>query len=71
MPFYIYIFFELETLKNLQTNVYKSLPLRMMSRGWGWLAERQVPESLRPSIFGLYSSAFGVNLEEAVVSDLK
>lgn len=54
-----------------QTNVYCSLPLRMMSRCWGWLAERQVPETFRPTIFGLYSTAFGVNLEEAVVSDLK
>ena len=54
-----------------QTNVYCSLPLRMMSRGWGWLAERQVPETFRPTIFGLYSTAFGVNLEEAVISDLK
>lgn len=43
----------------------------MMSRGWGWLAERQVPETLRPTIFGLYSTAFGVNLDEAVISDLK
>jgi hypothetical protein len=55
----------------LQTNVYCSLPLRLMSRGWGWLADRQVPVTLRPSIFGLYSTAFGVNLEEAVQSDLK
>ncbi|XP_070500330.1 phosphatidylserine decarboxylase proenzyme, mitochondrial isoform X1 [Chironomus tepperi] len=54
-----------------QTNAYCLLPLRMMSRGWGWLAERQVPETFRPTIFGLYSTAFGVNLEEAVVSDLK
>lgn len=54
-----------------QTSVYCSLPLRLMSRAWGWLAERQVPETIRPSIYGLYSTAFGVNLEEAVVSDLK
>ncbi|KAG5681798.1 hypothetical protein PVAND_011206 [Polypedilum vanderplanki] len=54
-----------------QTNVYCSLPLRLMSRCWGWLADREVPEILRPSIFGIYSSSFGVNLEEAVVSDLK
>jgi phosphatidylserine decarboxylase len=42
-----------------------------MSRGWGWIAERQVPETLRPTIYGLYSSAFGVNLDEAVIPDLK
>lgn len=42
-----------------------------MSRCWGWLAERPVPETIRPTIYGLYSSTFGVNLEEALISDLK
>lgn len=42
-----------------------------MSRCWGWLAERPVPETFRPTIYGLYSSTFGVNLEEAADSDLK
>jgi phosphatidylserine decarboxylase len=42
-----------------------------MSKGWGWLAERPVPETMRPAVYGLYSSAFGVNLEEALDADLK
>lgn len=42
-----------------------------MSRGWGWLAERNVPETFRPTVFGFYSTAFGVNLEEAAVADFK
>lgn len=42
-----------------------------MSRCWGWLAERPLPETFRPTIYGLYSATFGVNLEEAVISDLK
>lgn len=42
-----------------------------MSRCWGWLAERPLPETFRPTIYGLYSFTFGVNLEEAVVSDFK
>lgn len=54
-----------------QTNVYCSLPLRLMSRWFGWIAERQVPETLRPVVYGLYSSAFGVNIDEALVSDFK
>lgn len=61
----------LKTFISPQTSVYCSLPLRLMSRGWGWIAERNVPESFRPSIYGLYSAAFGVNLEEALISDLK
>jgi phosphatidylserine decarboxylase len=42
-----------------------------MSKGWGWLAERPVPTTMRPTVYGLYSKAFGVNLEEAVDSDFK
>lgn len=30
-----------------------------------------MPETFRPTIYGLYSSTFGVNLEEALISDLK
>ncbi|CRL02264.1 CLUMA_CG015313, isoform A [Clunio marinus] len=59
------------TAPHWQTTVYCSLPLRLMSRCWGWLAERPVPEKIRPTIFGLYATTFGVNLEEAVISDLK
>lgn len=50
---------------------YCSLPLRIMSRCWGWLADCQVPTPIRPVVYGLYSSTFGVNMEEAAVSDLK
>lgn len=42
-----------------------------MSRCWGWLADCRVPIPARPLIYGLYSSTFGVNLEEAASSDLK
>ena len=42
-----------------------------MSKCWGWLAERQVPTSMRPTVYGLYSSTFGVNLQEAAIEDLK
>ncbi|KAL9698384.1 hypothetical protein quinque_001825 [Culex quinquefasciatus] len=54
-----------------QMNVYCSLPLRLMSRCWGWLADCRVPTPARPLVYGMYSSAFGVNLEEAASSDFK
>ncbi|XP_058448477.1 phosphatidylserine decarboxylase proenzyme, mitochondrial isoform X1 [Malaya genurostris] len=54
-----------------QMNVYCSLPLRLMSRCWGWLADCRVPTPARPLIYGLYSTAFGVNIEEAASSDFK
>lgn len=52
-------------------NVYCSLPLRLVSRCWGWLADCHVPRPIRPVLYGLYSSTFGVNLDEAAVPDLK
>ena len=55
----------------LQMNVYCSLPLRLMSRCWGWLADCRVPTPARPLVYGMYSSAFGVILEEAASSDFK
>lgn len=54
-----------------KSTFYCSLPLRLMSKCWGWLAERQVPTSMRPTVYGLYSSTFGVNLQEAAIEDLK
>jgi phosphatidylserine decarboxylase len=59
------------TASQWQMNIYCSLPLRLLSRCWGWLAECQVPRPVRPVLYGLYSSTFGVNLEEAAVPDLK
>lgn len=56
---------------NSQTNVYCSLPLRVVSRGWGWLAECRVPIPIRPLVYGCYSAAFGVNLSEAAIPDFK
>ncbi|XP_055375139.1 phosphatidylserine decarboxylase proenzyme, mitochondrial isoform X2 [Condylostylus longicornis] len=54
-----------------QANVYCSLPLRMVSRCWGWLADRNVPVSLRPYVYGLYSKKFDVQIEEAENPELK
>ncbi|XP_062559597.1 uncharacterized protein LOC134224275 isoform X2 [Armigeres subalbatus] len=59
------------TAASWQMNMYCSLPLRMMSRAWGWLADCRVPTPARPLVYGLYSTAFGVNIEEAASSDFK
>ncbi|KAL5282703.1 PISD family protein [Megaselia abdita] len=59
------------TASNLQTIVYCSLPLRFVSRCWGWLADCYVPINLRPYVYGFYSSTFKVKLEEAAIPDFK
>ncbi|XP_013110579.2 phosphatidylserine decarboxylase proenzyme, mitochondrial [Stomoxys calcitrans] len=59
------------TASEFQSKVYCSLPLRLLSRAWGWLAACYIPENLRPFIYGMYSNAFGVNIEEALYPDFK
>ncbi|KAF2901070.1 hypothetical protein ILUMI_05126 [Ignelater luminosus] len=59
------------TAKNWEVIFYCSLPLRATSRCWGWIADKRLPESLRPYIYGLYSNTFGVNLSEAAEEDFK
>ncbi|TMW44622.1 hypothetical protein DOY81_010299 [Sarcophaga bullata] len=54
-----------------QTKFYCSLPLRLLSRAWGWLAACYIPENLRPFVYGWYSKSFGVNIEEALYTDFK
>lgn len=55
----------------IQTDVYCSLPLRLMSRTWGWLADCRIPIPMRPIVYGAYSTAFGVNINEASNPNLK
>lgn len=59
------------TASSFQTIVYCSLPLRFVSRCWGWLADCYIPVNLRPYIYGFYSSTFKVKLEEAAIPDFK
>ncbi|KAI9576967.1 phosphatidylserine decarboxylase proenzyme, mitochondrial [Glossina fuscipes] len=61
----------LHTATEFQSKIYSLLPLRLISRCWGWLASCYIPESVRPFIFGLYINTFKVNLEEALYTDLK
>lgn len=57
------------TLNDFIVNCYCCLPLRVTSRIWGWIANREVPVNLRTSIYGLYAKTFHANLEE-VAGDL-
>lgn len=51
--------------------LYRLLPLKAMSRLWGRLNGVDLPEWLRPPLYKLYIWAFGVNLDEAAVKDLR
>lgn len=52
-----------------KVNCYCCLPLRITSRIWGWIANREVPVSLRPGIYQFYAKIFNADLEE-VAGDL-
>jgi len=51
---------------------YKALPLRALSRWWGRVHARELPEWLRPALLGAYVGLFGCNMEEAALgADLR
>ncbi|KAM7359708.1 phosphatidylserine decarboxylase [Cochliomyia hominivorax] len=60
-----------QTASEFQTKFYCSLPLRMLSRAWGWLAACYIPENFRPFVYGWYSRSFGVNIDEALYPDFR
>lgn len=45
--------------------LYKVLPLRSLSRLWGFVNEINLHPRLRSPLLGLYANAFGCNMEEA------
>ncbi|KIY45808.1 phosphatidylserine decarboxylase [Fistulina hepatica ATCC 64428] len=53
-----------------QVHVLGALPLRNMSRLWGWTNSLQLPVWLRPFGYRLYAFAFGCNLDEIDPADL-
>ncbi|RZC43127.1 phosphatidylserine decarboxylase proenzyme [Asbolus verrucosus] len=59
------------TARQWEIDCYCMLPLRTISRWWGWIADKQLPEFLRPLVYGLYANTFGVNLSEALHEDLR
>ncbi|XP_049820254.1 phosphatidylserine decarboxylase proenzyme, mitochondrial isoform X2 [Aethina tumida] len=56
--------------KQWEIDCYCKLPLRTVSRCWGWIADTQLPVFLRGPVYTLYSNTFGVNLSEALNEDL-
>ncbi|EDW81204.1 uncharacterized protein Dwil_GK11150 [Drosophila willistoni] len=59
------------TASEFQSRVYCSLPLRIISRCWGWLAACYMPTPLRPYVYGWYSNTFHVNITEAQYPDFE
>ncbi|CAH0552621.1 unnamed protein product [Brassicogethes aeneus] len=56
--------------KPWEVDCYCKLPLRTLSRCWGWIADTQLPVFLRSPVYTLYSNTFGVNISEALNEDL-
>ncbi|KAJ7182609.1 phosphatidylserine decarboxylase 1 [Mycena crocata] len=54
-----------------QIHVLGALPLRNMSRLWGYVNSLELPVWFRPYGFRLYAVAFGCNLDEIEPADLK
>ena len=50
--------------------MYTALPLKTMSRLWGYVNSFELPLWLRAPVYKLYIKAFNCNLEEAAISDL-
>lgn len=53
-----------------QVHVLGALPLRNLSRLWGYINELELPVWFRPYGIRLYAKAFGCNLDEIEIEDL-
>ena len=60
----------LEVTRHVQVHVMGALPLRNLSRVWGYLNSVELPVWFRPMGFTVYSWIFGCNLDE-IERDLK
>ncbi|GFG36744.1 hypothetical protein Cfor_09447 [Coptotermes formosanus] len=56
--------------KDWEITCYRAVPLRILSRVWGWVMSKQLPPSIRPLVYNYYASTFNCNLEEAAHEDL-
>jgi phosphatidylserine decarboxylase len=54
----------------VQVHVLGALPLRNMSRVWGYVNSFELPVWIRPYSFRVYAYIFGCNLEEIDPGDL-
>ncbi|XP_029920872.1 phosphatidylserine decarboxylase proenzyme, mitochondrial isoform X2 [Myripristis murdjan] len=53
-----------------QVSLYRSIPLRLLSRCWGRVNGVELPGWLRKPLLGLYVWTFNVNMQEAAIEDL-
>ncbi|XP_054001577.1 phosphatidylserine decarboxylase proenzyme, mitochondrial isoform X1 [Hylaeus anthracinus] len=53
-----------EPINVFVVNCYYYLPLRIISRIWGWIASLKLPVVLRPTLYGFYAKTFDANLDE-------
>jgi phosphatidylserine decarboxylase len=58
------------TVFSIQVHVLGALPLRNMSRIWGYVNSLELPIWFRPYGFKLYANVFGCNLDEIEHQDL-
>jgi phosphatidylserine decarboxylase len=61
---------EEEHAKDWEITCYRLMPLRALSRVWGWAMEKEVPVWARSPLFSWYATAFGCDLSEAQEPDL-
>ena len=54
----------------IQVRLYVALPLRAMSRLWGWLNDLDLPIWLRRPVLGAYAKVFHCNLSEPIITDI-
>lgn len=52
----------------LQITCYRAVPLRAMSRAWGWISSQHVPLSIRCWLYTRFANIYGVNIDEAAHS---
>ncbi|GLH05132.1 Phosphatidylserine decarboxylase proenzyme, mitochondrial [Gryllus bimaculatus] len=56
--------------KQWEITCYSSVPLRILSRGWGWICNKELPVKYRESVYLKYAQMFNVNIQEAASEDL-
>ena len=54
-----------------QLVLFRQLPSRLLSRTWGKLTSKELPRWCRGPVLGLYVWAFGCNMEEALIEDIR
>lgn len=57
--------------KDWQISLYKIIPWRFTSRLWGQVNDKNLPQSLRTPLLGLYVWLFGCDVSEAAIEDLR